>query len=160
MSTTTNSGTANTEISRWQVGGGYILVDDGVQITADLGLGHRAFSIDAAETARTPDAEYSYVAIGARIAKPIGTRVVLRGDLELEPVFGGAEPTQMALGPSSRWGLDLGAACELGLISHLVARAAFDYQRFSWSWDAAGARAAGGASDSYPSATLGLRAEF
>jgi len=161
MSTALDTNTmASTSISRWQVDGGYVLVDGGVQITADLGLGHRAFAIDASSTSRTPDAEYSYVAIGARIAKPIGDRVVLRGGLELQPVFGGAEPTAMELGRSSRWGLDVGAACEISLIRHLVARAAFDYQRFSWAWDAAGARAAGGASDSYPSATLGVRTEF
>ena len=66
----------------------------------------------------------------------------------------------MTIGPSTRWGLDLGAALEYRVMAHLVARGAFDYQRFSWSWDGAGARAAGGGSDSYPSGSLALRSEF
>jgi hypothetical protein len=148
-------------ISRWQVDGGLALIDSGVKITANLGLGHRAFTIDATETGgRTPDSEYNYVALGTRIAMPIGDSVMLRGLVELEPVFGGADQMQMSLGSSSRWGLDVGAAFEYSLARHFIASAAFDYQRFSWSWDAAGARAATGASDSYPTATLALRSAF
>jgi hypothetical protein len=161
MSTSLDSGSASTMISRWQVDGGLALIDSGVKLTANLGLGHRAFTIDATETGgRTPDSEYNYVALGARIAAPIGSRAVLRGLVELEPVFGGADSMQMALGSSSRWGLDVGAAFEYSLAEHFVASAAFDFQRFSWSWDAAGARAATGASDSYPTATLALRSAF
>jgi hypothetical protein len=161
MSTSLDSGSASTMISRWQVDGGLALIDSGVKITANLGLGHRAFSIDATETGgRTPDSEYNYVALGARIAKPIGDSVMLRGLVELEPVFGGADQMQMSLGSSSRWGLDVGAALEYALSQHFVASAAFDFQRFSWSWDAAGPRAATGASDSYPTATLALRSAF
>jgi hypothetical protein len=161
MSTSLESGSASTMISRWQVDGGLALIDSGVKITANLGLGHRAFTIDATETGgRTPDSEYNYVALGARIAKPIGDSVMLRGVVELEPVFGGADAMQMSLGSSSRWGLDVGAAFEYALSQHFIASAAFDFQRFSWSWDAAGARAATGASDSYPTATLALRSAF
>jgi hypothetical protein len=160
MTTSLAAGAASTAISRWEVNGGYALVDHGTEIVANLGLGHRAFSIESTDPSRTPDNEYNYVTIGARLAQPIGDRIVLRGELELEPVFGGTDGMQMALGPSTRWGLDVGAALEYRLASHIVARGAFDYQRFSWSWDAAGARAAGGASDSYPSGSLALRTEF
>jgi hypothetical protein len=161
MSTALDSGSASTMISRWQIDGGLALIDSGVRITANLGLGHRAFTIDATEAGgRTPDSEYNYVALGAHIAKPIGDSVMLRGIVELEPVFGGADAMQMSLGSSSRWGLDVGAAFEYTLSQHFIASAAFDLQRFSWSWDAAGARAATGASDSYPTATLALRSAF
>ncbi|MEO8845505.1 MAG: hypothetical protein ABI591_25175 [Kofleriaceae bacterium] len=161
MSTSLDSGSASTMISRWQVGGGLALIDSSVKITANLGLGHRAFTIDATETGgRTPDSEYNYVALGARIAKPLGTSATLRGLVELEPVFGGADAMQMSLGSSSRWGLDVGAAFDYALSAHFIASAAFDFQRFSWSWNAAGARAATGASDSYPTATLALRSAF
>lgn len=161
MSTDLDSVMASTMISRWQIDGGLKLVDRSVQVTANLGLGHRAFTIDATETnGRTPDSEYNYVAIGARVAMPIGTRVVVRGGAELEPVFGGADAMQMALGSSTRWGLDVAASMDYVLLHHLVATAAFDYQRFSWSWSAAGARASTGASDSYPTGTLALRSEF
>jgi hypothetical protein len=160
MTTSLAAGAASTAISRWEVNGGYALVDHGTEVVANLGLGHRAFSIESTDPSRTPDNEYNYVTIGARLAQPIGDRIVLRGEVELEPVFGGTDGMQMALGPSTRWGLDVGAALEYRLASHFVARGAFDYQRFSWSWDAAGARAAGGASDSYPSGSLALRTEF
>ncbi|MEO8548837.1 MAG: hypothetical protein ABI678_02645 [Kofleriaceae bacterium] len=160
MSTSLAMGTASTTISRWQVDGGLALVDAGTRIVATAGIGHRAFSIDATSPDRTPDNEYSYVALGARLEQPIGTRVVVRARLDVEPVFGGTDGMAMTLGPSTRWGLDVGAALDYTLASHLVARAGFDYQRFSWAWDGAGARGAGGGSDSYPSGTLALRTEF
>jgi hypothetical protein len=162
MTTSLATGSASTVISRWQVNGGYALAggSHGTQVIANLGLGHRAFSIESTDPGRTPDNEYNYVAIGARLAQPVGARTVLRGEVELEPVFGGADGMQMTLGPSTRWGLDIGAALEYRLASHVIARGAFDYQRFSWSWDAAGARAAGGASDSYPSGSLAIQTEF
>jgi len=161
MTTSLATSSASTVISRWEVNGGYALVHGpGTQIVANLGLGHRAFSMESTDPSRTPDNEYNYVTIGARLAQPLSERIMLRGEVELEPVFGGADGMQMTLGPSTRWGLDLGAALEYRLAAHFVARGAFDYQRFSWSWDAAGARGAGGASDSYPSGSLALRTEF
>jgi hypothetical protein len=157
MSTNLDSGSASTMISRWQIDGGVKLVDNSsVQISANLGLGHRAFTIDAVEsTGRTPDSEYNYIAIGARIAKSLGSHAVLRGGVELEPVFGGADAMQMTLGSSTRWGFDVGASVDYALSTHFIASAAFDYQQFSWSWSDGS-----GASDSYPTGTLALRSEF
>jgi len=162
MTTSLATGTAATTISRWEINGGYALVGhaNGTQVVANLGLGHRAFSMESIDPSRTPDNEYNYVMVGARLAQPLGDKVTLRGEVQFEPVFGGADGMQMTLGPSTRWGLDLGAALEYRLAAHFVARGAFDYQRFSWAWDAAGARAASGASDSYPSGSLALRTEF
>ncbi len=156
MSTSLDAGGASTSISRWQVDGGYVLVDGDTQIVANVGLGNRAFSIDAAASGgRTPDSEYNYVALGARIAHAIGSHMTLRGRFDFEPVFGGIDGMAMTLGTASRWGLDVGAALDLDLARHFAARAAFDYQRFSWSWAAAGS-----AADSYPTATVALRSEF
>ncbi len=160
MTTTLANGTASTAISRWQVDGGFALVNHSTKLIANLGLGHRAFSMASSVADRTPDNEYNYISLGARLVQPLTKRVVMRGEIEFEPVFGGTDGMQMALGPSTRWGLDLGAALDYTVMPHLIARAAFDYQRFSWAWDAAGARAASGASDSYPSGSLALRTEF
>jgi hypothetical protein len=156
MSTSLDAGSVSTSISRWQVDGGYALLEGDTAIVASLGVGNRAFSIDAATSGgRTPDSEYNYIALGARISHTIGSRVTVRGRVEFEPVFGGVDGMAMELGTASRWGLDVGAALDLELARHFGARAAFDYQRFSWSWAAAGS-----AADSYPTATVALRSEF
>ncbi|CAN5644100.1 hypothetical protein BH11MYX1_BH11MYX1_52170 [soil metagenome] len=156
MSTALDAGRASTSISRWQVDGGYAVLEGDTTIIASLGVGNRAFSIDAVTSGgRTPDSEYNYLALGARVAHTIGSRVTVRGRVEFEPVFGGVDGMAMALGTASRWGLDVGAALDLALIHHLAARAAFDYQRFAWSWAAASS-----AADSYPTATVALRSEF
>jgi hypothetical protein len=156
MSTSLDAGSASTSISRWQVDGGYALLEGDTVIVASVGVGNRAFSIDAASSGgRTPDSEYNYVAVGARISHTLGSRVTVRGRVEFEPVFGGVDGMAMELGAASRWGLDVGAALDLQLARHFGARAAFDYQRFSWAWAAAGS-----AADSYPTATVALRSEF
>lgn len=160
MTTSLATGNAATTISRWQVNGGLALVDHGTRLVATAGLGHRAFSIDATSADRTPDNEYSYVAFGARLDQPISGKLAAHATIELEPVFGGTDGMAMTLGPSTRWGLDVGAAVDYTVVAHLVARASFDYQRFSWAWDGAGARGAAGGSDSYPSGSLALRTEF
>jgi hypothetical protein len=67
----------------------------------------------------------------------------------------------MSMGATSRWALDVGAALEYRPYAHLFARAAAEYQRFTWSWDmAAAGRGPGGATDSYPSATLAIGADY
>lgn len=156
MSTSLDAGRASTSISRWQIDGGYELLDGDTQIVANLGVGNRAFSIDAAASGgRTPNSEYNFVALGARIAHAIGSHMTLSGRFDFEPVFGGIDGMAMTVGTASRWGLDVGAAVDVDLARHFAARAAFDYQRFSWSWAAAGS-----ATDSYPTATVALRSEF
>lgn len=156
MSTTLASGNAITVISRWDATAGYSFIP---QLAGTIGLGHRGFSIESADPGRSPDNEYNYVAIGMRLQQPIGERFVLRGNFAFEPVFAGTDGMEMALGPSTRWGLDLGIGLDLRVSAHISARAAFDYQRFSWSWDA-GARGASGAADNYPSGSLGLATEL
>ena len=54
----------------------------------------------------------------------------------------------------SRWGFDVGASLEVH-VKHVFARAAFSYQSFASSWSMVG-----GATDAYPSGTLGAGAAF
>jgi hypothetical protein len=160
MSSPVSNGMAATTMSRWEVTGAYRAVRGAIEISPTIGLGHRSFSIDSTDPSRSPDGDYSYLVLGAAFAKALGTHVALRGLVAFEPVLSGVEPTEMAFGEATRWALDVGAAIELRPIAHIFARAAVDYQRFAWSWDQAGARGAGGATDSYPSGTLSLGAEY
>ena len=160
MTTPLQGVAAATSMSRWEVAGSYTLVHGGVDIRANLGLGHRAFSIDSINPERSPDGDYSYAILGSTAALPIGTKLTLLGTLAFEPVLGGTDATQMSFGGASRWAVDASVAAELRPIDHVFVRAAFDYQRFGWSWDAAGARGAGGAVDAYPSGMLSLGAQY
>jgi hypothetical protein len=160
MTTPLAAGAAPTTMSRWEVAGSYTLVHGGIDLRANLGLGHRAFSIESIDPARSPDGDYSYLITGATAALPIGSKLVLEGTLAFEPVVGGTDATQMQFGGASRWAVDAGVAAEVRPIKHVFVRAAFDYQRFGWSWDSAGARGQGGAVDAYPSGMLSLGAQY
>ena len=160
MSTPLAGGAAATVMSRWEVSGSYTLVHGGIDLRANLGLGHRAFSINSVDPARSPDGDYNYLLAGATAALPIGNKITLEGMLAFEPVLGGTDATQMSFGGASRWAVDAGVAAELRPLEHVFARLAFDYQRFGWSWDSAGARGQGGAVDAYPSGMLSLGAHY
>ena len=160
MNTPLAAGMASTSMSRWEVATGYTAMHGAIDLTPTLGLGRRTFSIDSTDPSRSPDGDYTYLIIGANASKSISKKITVRGVLAFEPVLGGVEPTEMAFGSATRWAIDAGAAVELRPISHVFARVALDYQRFAWSWDAAGARGAGGAVDSYPSGTLAVGAEY
>lgn len=160
MSTPMASGdSAPTSMARWEASGGYVVTHGSIEIAPTVGFGRRTFSIESTDPSRTPDGEYNYLIAGVNAAMPLGGRFALKGLALFEPVISGAEPTEMALGDASRWALDLGAAVEVRF-THLYARAGADWQRFSWSWDAAGARGAGGAVDNYASGTLSLGATY
>jgi hypothetical protein len=160
MQTPVADGMAGTAMSRWEIAGGYTVTHGTIEVAPTVGLGHRSFSIDSTDPSRSPDGDYSYLIAGATAKTSLGKKLSLRGLFAFEPVIGGAEPTEMAFGEATRWALDVGAAIELHPFAHVFARAAFDYQRFTLSWDAAQARGAGGAVDSYPSGTLSLGAEY
>ncbi|HTJ40922.1 MAG TPA: hypothetical protein VL463_02465 [Kofleriaceae bacterium] len=159
MTTPLMDGAAPTTLSRWQIAGAYALTRGAVRFAPVAGLGERTFTIDSKDPSRTPDGHYGYLVAGASMSASLG-RVSLGGLAAIEPVIGGAEPTEMAFGEASRWALEHGASVEVRATSHVFVRTAFDLQRFSWSWDAAGARAAGGAVDTYPSGTLSLGADY
>jgi len=160
MSTPMASGDmAPTSIARWEASGGYVVTHGSVELAPTVGVGRRTFSIDSTDPSRSPDGEYNYLIAGVNALMPLGTHVALRGAALFEPVISGAEPTEMALGDATRWALDLDAAVELRF-SHVFARLGADWQRFSWSWDQAGTRGAGGAVDNYASGTLSLGATY
>ncbi len=160
MTTPLMDGAAPTTMERWQVSGAYAMTTGTIQVAPVLGLGSRSFSIDSKDPSRSPDGQYKYVVVGAAASAALGSRLTLGAQVALQPVFGGAEPTEMAFGEASRWGFEAGASVEMRPRDHLFVRATADYQTFSWSWNAAGARGAGGAVDSYPSGTLSLGADY
>ena len=137
----------------------YTLVRGTLSLAALGGFGRRVFAIESSDPTRTPDSSYDYLIAGAIASIHLG-RVAVVGTAAFEPVVGGAEPEQMDFGSASRWALDVAAGVEVQATSHLYVRAMADYQQFSWSWDMAGARGAGGATDAYPSATVQLGARY
>jgi hypothetical protein len=160
MSTPMQGGSAPTSMARWQATGRYALVDQRFQLATELGLGRRTFSIQSTDPSRSPDGDYTYAIAGITAGVAVTPSVGLRGDAAFEPVVAGNDPTEMAFGPATRWGMHGGVALEVRPTAHTVARASADYQQFSWSWDMAGARGAGGATDSYLSAALTLGADY
>ena len=160
MTTPVDSQMAATSFSRWELSADYALGHGAVEVMPEAGLGHRSFSIASTSAASSPATDYSYAILGARVRAALGPRVAIHAHLAFEPVLGGSDPMEMTFGSATRWAVDAGAALELRPYKHLFARVAADYQRFSWSWDQAGARGAGGAVDSYPSGTISLGADY
>jgi hypothetical protein len=138
----------------------YGLREGALGIDGVLGVGRRAFSIEAEEVARTPDSEYGYLELGTRLARRLGRRAVAHGALSFEPVVTGDDGTERMLGPSRRWGLELSAGFEVRLTRRVRLGLGADYQRFTWSWPDAGMRGAGGASDGYASAHAVIGAAY
>ena len=151
---------ASTTISRWEASATYAVLAGDVELGPRLGVGRRAFSISSTDPSRSPDGDYNYLVVGAAAAVHFGPHVTLRGSALLEPVLFGSEPTEMAFGEATRWALDVGAALELRPWTHLFARVAATYQRFTWSWSMAGARGAGGAVDEYPAGAIAIGADY
>ena len=152
---------AATSIGLWEVGGSYSLVHrDRFELAAHVGFGHRAFSIDSTDPSRSPDGNYNYLIAGLEGALHLSSRLAVLGHASFDPVVSGSEPTEMAFGEATRWGVDVGGAVEYRPYAHLFARVAAQYQRFTWSWDMAGARGAGGAVDEYPSGSLSVGADY
>lgn len=152
---------ASTSISRWEAAGTYSMWQHGaLEAGPRVGVGRRSFAIDSTDPSRSPDGDYNYLILGFAASARLGDHVALRGAASFEPVVSGTEPTEMTFGEATRWAIDLGAAVEVRPWSHVFARVAATYQRFTWSWDMAGARGAGGATDEYPSGSLQLGADY
>ncbi|HEY1817011.1 MAG TPA: hypothetical protein VGG74_31900 [Kofleriaceae bacterium] len=160
MSSAVGKTDASTSMTRWEITASYALAHGAFSISPTVGYGQRGFSIDSSSTDRSPDTSYGYLVLGAHAAYALSERFSLRALAAFEPVTGGDDPTAMEFGASTRWALDVGTGLEMRLWTHVVARAAFDYQQFSWSWAAAGTRAATSATDSYPTGTLSVGAEY
>jgi hypothetical protein len=159
MGTPLHGGMTNTTMSRWEATAGYTLVRS-IALAPQLGVGRRSFGMDSTDPSRSPDSDYNYLILGARASVGLGSRIALHGVAAFEPVVSGNEPTAMAFGHASRWAFDLGASVDVRLLTHVFARVSADFQQFSWSWDQAGTRGAGGAVDGYPSGALSLGAEY
>lgn len=152
---------AATTIGHWEATGTWAWIHRGsLDLGPQIGGGRRTFVIDSGDPARSPDGEYNYLRLGFAAAAHLGARVTLRAAAAFEPVVSGTEPTEMAFGEASRWGVDIGGALEYRPLEHVFARVSAEYQRFTWSWDMAGTRGAGGAVDEYPSGTLSLGADY
>ena len=160
MTTSVGKTLAPTSMSRWEITASYTVTRGSLAIAPIVGIGQRDFSIDSSATGLSPDTSYGYFLIGATAAMPLGERFAIHAIAAFEPVTGGDEPTAMEYGAATRWALDAGAGLDVKLFSHVSARAAFDYQQFSWSWSAAGTRGAAGASDIYPTGMLSVGAEY
>ena len=160
MTTVLANMTAPTTITHWEVVGGYEVVQGRFSLAPQLGLGRRGFSIDSTDPSRTPDNVYNYFVLGASASFAIGPRITLRGSLAFEPVVSGTDAMESEFGAARRWAVEAGGAIEARPQAHVFVRAAADVQRFTWSWDMAGPRGAGGATDVYPSGTLSLGAEY
>jgi opacity protein-like surface antigen len=160
MSSPVGTAMASTSMSRWELTAAYTVTHGSIAIAPTIGVGQRSFSIDSTAPQRSPDADYGYVVLGATATAPLGDHFTLRALAAFEPVIGGDEPTAMAFGAASRWALDVGAGLEVRPMAHVFLRAALDYQRFAWSWAAAGTRSDSSAVDSYPTGTLSLGANY
>ncbi len=160
MTTSVGKNEAPTSMSRWEITAAYTITRGSLAIAPTIGIGQRDFSIDSNATGLSPNTSYGYFLIGATAALPLGQRFTLHGLAAFEPVTGGDEPTAMEFGSATRWALDVGAGLDVKVFSHVSARAAFDYQQFSWGWSAAGTRSAASATDIYPTGTLSLGAEY
>jgi hypothetical protein len=162
MTTPMRDGTvAATTISRWEAAGTYAMIRSGsLEIGPRVGAGRRSFALDSMDPSRSPDGEYDYLMLGMAGAMHLGPHLTVRAAALFEPVVSGTEPTEMAFGEATRWAVDVGGAVEYRPFDHVFARVAADYQRFTWSWDQAGARGAGGAVDEYPSGTISLGADY
>jgi opacity protein-like surface antigen len=160
MSSTVGKTDASTSMTRYEITASYALASGALAVSPTLGYGQRGFSIDSSSTERTPDTSYGYLVLGANAAYTLGPRFALRALAAFEPVLGGDDPTAMEFGASTRWALDVGAGLEMRVWTHVALRAAVDYQRFSWSWGAAGTRAATSAVDSYPTGTVSVGADY
>jgi hypothetical protein len=153
-------GDAPTTSTRWQVAAAYNIGGEKLSFAPMAGVGERVFAIESNDPARSPDGRYGYLVFGAQAKAQLGERISLGALAAIEPVIGGAEATAMSLGDASRWALEVGGSIDVRATNHIFVRAGAGLQRFSWSWDQAGARGAGGAVDIYPTGTLSLGADY
>lgn len=160
MSSMVHGAATSTEIEHWQARGALCKPMGGLDLEALLGVGRRTFKMDSHDPGRSPDGDYAYALVGARIGAKVGDRVTLHGLAAFEPVLAGTEPTMATFGPARRWALEVGGDVEVMATSHVYVDGAAGYQRFTWSWDMAGARGAGGAVDQYPSASISVGARY
>jgi hypothetical protein len=146
---------ADTEVTRWQADLSYTVLDGRISLAPGLGVGRRCFGIESKSPARSPDGDYLYVVAGLRAWTPLGRHATLSATARVEPVVGGAQPTETAFGEAARVGVDLGLGVDVEPWSWLLVRAEVGYQRFAWTFSAQG-----GAVDRYAGAALSLGTRY
>jgi hypothetical protein len=156
----TSTQSVQSNIQRWEGTAQYSVLHGPVDVSPMLGVGTRSFAADAPPSNRSPDGQYTYVIIGGVATYAISPKLVVHGQLAVEPLVAGAEPTIMMVGASVRYGLDVGVAAEYHITDRIYARASADYQRLAWSWNAYNGIPQGSASDSYPTASLAVGARY
>jgi hypothetical protein len=155
-----SGGDAATSVSRWEATGGHVIDRGRLAMIPTVGLGRRAFSVDTMDQSASADNVYDYLMLGAAARLKLGERVALHAVAAFEPVVAGTESTEMALGEANRWAVDAGARVDVKIGDHAHVRGAADYQSFHWTWNMAGERGAGGATDTYLTASLSIGAEY
>jgi hypothetical protein len=123
---------------------------------AGLGVGQRTFSVESKNAMRTPDGDYGYAVLMARLEVDLIESLHGRVSLAYDPVLTGSQPLASSFGNAARWGFEGNLDVEFLPMPWLIIRAHGGWQRFSWSWAQAGARGAGGATDNYFDAVLSL----
>jgi hypothetical protein len=123
---------------------------------AGLGVGQRTFSVESKNAMRTPDGDYGYAMVAARLELDLLDNLHGRLGLAYDPVLTGDQPLASSFGNAARWGFEGTLDIEFLPVPWLFLRAHGGWQRFSWSWSQAGARGAGGATDNYLDAVLSL----
>jgi hypothetical protein len=156
----TNSQAVSSDVQRWELTAQYAVIHGKVDVAPMVGIGSRDFSASTTAMDRSPDASYTYAIVGGIVTYPVTPKLVLHGSLAFEPMVGGAEPTISLVGASTRWGLDVGIAAEYYITDRIYTRAALDYQRIEWSWNAQNMVPAGTALDSYPTGTIAVGARY
>jgi hypothetical protein len=157
-----NSQAIASEVQRWEGTAQYALIHGKVDVAPMVGVGYRNFAVNTPPTMndRSPDGSYTYAILGGLVSYPVTPKLHIHGSLAFEPMIGGAEPTIGLVGASTRWGLDVGIAAEYYITDRIYTRAALDYQRIEWSWNAQNMVPAGTALDSYPTGTIAVGARY
>jgi hypothetical protein len=150
----------SSDVQRIDATAQYAVVHGTVDVAPMVGVGSRTFAVDTTTMGASPNGSYTYAIIGGTVGYAVTPKLVLHGSLAFEPLIGGAEPTISLVGASTRWGLDVGVAAEYYITDRIYTRAALDYQRIEWSWNAQNMVPQGTALDSYPTGTIAVGARY
>ncbi len=152
MITALPEGNASTTSERWQLSGIYgFNVSKSIALQPLVGLGQRTFLVDSSDSDRSPNAGYTYLALGAG-AQYHATALTLGVWFSVEPSIGGNQPSAAETGSASRLGLEGRITADVPVSSWFFVRGEAYLQHFSWSFPAA--NGGGSASDSYLAATI------
>jgi hypothetical protein len=156
LTTQIGTETAPSTLSRWQAEALWRWPFSMGSFDAGLGVGQRTFTVESKNAMRTPDGDYGYMMVAARLELDLLDNLHGRIFWAYDPVLAGSQPLASSFGNAARWGFEGALDLELQLLPWLLLRTHGGWQRFSWSWSQAGVRGAGGATDSYFDGVLSL----